>query len=236
MADQDRLLAIIPARGGSKRLPGKNVRILGDKPLISWSIDVAKNISNITDILVSTDSEQIASIGRSSGALVPWLRPTELSTDSASSVDVVLHALEWYERSYGRVDGVIVLQPTSPFRTVATIRGGIDLFKSYGRKPIVAVSLTQSHPMWTFTISNNYIKPYFNGDGLKMRSQDLPPAYVVNGVLYIIAPEDLRLKKSFFEGDIVPLVIESSIEGIDIDTEFDFMVAKACVDERKFRI
>ena len=144
-----RILALIPARGGSKRLPGKNIRILGSKPLIVWSIDVAKNIPEICDILVSTDDAVIASICKDAGALVPWLRPAELATDTSSSVDVAQHALDWYEKQKGTVDGILLLQPTSPFRTKESIHKGIEIFKEHGRKPVLAVSSTHAHPMWT---------------------------------------------------------------------------------------
>ena len=107
-----RILALIAARGGSKRLPGKNMRLLGGKPLIIWSIDVAKNIPDICDILVSTDDPAIAAVCTEAGAYVPWLRPAELSTDTASPVDVALHALDWYRAKKGSVDGLLLLQPT----------------------------------------------------------------------------------------------------------------------------
>ncbi len=123
-----RILAVIPARGGSKRLPRKNIRPLGGIPLIFWSINAAKGISEICDILVSTDDPEIAEVTKNTGALVPWLRPRELATDTAQSVDVCLHALEWYEKEKGKVDGLMLLQPTSPFRTRGSILRGIELF------------------------------------------------------------------------------------------------------------
>ena len=101
-----KILALIAARGGSKRLPGKNIRLLGGKPLIVWSIDVARDIPEICDILVSTDSPAISEICKDAGIVVPWLRPVKLATDKASSVDVALHALEWYEAEKGEIDGL----------------------------------------------------------------------------------------------------------------------------------
>ena len=129
-----KILALILARGGSKRLPGKNIRILGGKPLIVWSLDVAQDIAEICTTLVSTDDLEIAKVCKEAGALVPWLRPAELSTDTAGSVDAALHALDWYEKEYGMVDGILLLQPTSPFRTKETVRKGIELFKENGIK------------------------------------------------------------------------------------------------------
>ena len=112
-----KILALITARSGSKRIPDKNIKKLCGRPLINWSIDVAKDVEDICDILVSTDSPIIAEIANKAGALVPWLRPEDMAIDSASSVDVSLHALDWYQSEVGKVDGLILLQPTSPFRT-----------------------------------------------------------------------------------------------------------------------
>ena len=220
-----RILALIPARGGSKRLPGKNIRILGDKPLIVWSIDAAKGIPEICDILVSTDSSEIAEISKESGVLVPWLRPAHLATDTASSVDVALHALDWYEAEKGAVDGLLLLQPTSPFRTKETICTGIALFAKHGHSSVVGVSPTHAHPMWTLKMEGNYLVPYMKEHALETRSQDLPPAYVVNGSFYLMSPTELKTFKSFFGSKTVPLLIESPQKQLDIDTERDLKIA-----------
>jgi CMP-N,N'-diacetyllegionaminic acid synthase len=145
-----RILALITARGGSKRIPGKNTRLLGASPLITWSIEVAKGIRDICAILVSTDDQVIAEVARNAGAMVPWLRPAELATDSATSVDVCLHALNWYEREHGVIDGLLLLQPTSPFRSRSTVLRGIDLFCGNKHHSVLAVSPAASHPMWCF--------------------------------------------------------------------------------------
>lgn len=220
-----RILALIPARGGSKRLPGKNIRMLGDKPLIVWTIDAAKGIPEICDILVSTDSSEIAEICKESGVLVPWLRPTELATDTASSVDVALHALDWYEAKHGTVDGLLLLQPTSPFRTKENICTGIALFAKYEYSSVVGVSPTHTHPMWTLKIENGYLVPFIPGDGLQTRSQDLQSAFVVNGSVYLVNPYDLRSKKTFVGPKSKAFVIESCQETLDIDTEWDWLCA-----------
>lgn len=221
-----RILALISARCGSKRLPGKNVRKLGGKPLIEWSVDIAKNISEICDILVSTDDPEIAEISKRAGALVPWLRPKELAIDTASSVDVALHALDWHEAEKGAVDGILLLQPTSPFRTRETIRKGIFLFMKHERKPVVGVSPAHAHPMWTLKMKGDYLVPYMQEHGLESRSQDLPPAYIVNGSFYLISPTELRNSKSFVGSKTIPLTIESPQEALDIDTEWDFKIAE----------
>ena len=221
-----KILALVLARGGSKRLPGKNVRILGDKPLIVWSLNVARDIPEICDILVSTDDPKIAAVCKEERVLVPWLRPAELASDTASSVDAALHALDWYETEYGEVDGVLLLQPTSPFRTTETVRKGIELFKKNSKQSVLGVSPTHSHPMWTFKMDGDHLVPFMQDHFLGMRSQDIPGAYVVNGSFYLISPIEIRTEKSFMRGKIIPLVVESSREALDIDTELDFRIAE----------
>ncbi len=221
-----KILAVIPARGNSRRLPGKNFRTLGGKPLICWSIDVAKDISAICDILVSTDNPEIAEACKGAGAYVPWLRPTELATDTASSVDVALHALDWYEAENGPVDGLLLLQPTSPFRTKQTLQKGIDLFEVNSALPVLGVSPAHAHPMWTLKSDGDKLVPYFEDHGFGKRSQDLPEALVANGCFYLISPQMLRNNKSFVGNAVQPLLIGSIEESIDIDTEEDWCLAE----------
>ena len=154
-----KILAIIPARGGSKRLPRKNVKLLGDKPLINWSIESVQGIGEIIDILISTDDMEIAAVAKNAHALVPWLRPSHLATDTASSVDVCLHALEWYEKEKSSVDAILLLQPTSPFRTKKKILEGVQLFIKE-RKNIIGFSQTHHHPDWCFKLENGLMKPF----------------------------------------------------------------------------
>lgn len=226
-----KILALITARGGSKRVPGKNVRPLGGKPLIVWSVDVVNGLPDICDILVSTDDSAIAEAARNSRALVPWLRPPELATDTATSVDVSLHALDWYENINGKVDGLLLLQPTSPFRRRETVLRGIDLFKRHNRT-IIGVSPAKSHPQWCFHVENNIMRPFVNSGGKELRSQDLPPAYVTNGAFYLIAPESLRKLRSFLSDEMMPLITDAFEESIDIDTEWDWKMAETVLAMR----
>ena len=221
-----RILAVIPARGGSKRVPGKNMRKLGNKPLINWTIDSAFNTPELSAIMVSTDDPQIAEIAQSAGATVPWLRPIKLATDESKSVDVAIHALDWYETENGKVDGILLLQPTSPFRSQASIQKGIELFIKHNYQTVIGVTPTHAHPMWTFKQKGNYLVPYIDGLGFKTRSQDLPLAYLVSGSFYLISPKELRIQNSFVTPKIIPLLIESPQEALDIDTEWDFKLAE----------
>ncbi len=189
-------------------------------------MNAVKGVSAICDTLVSTDDNAIAAVARSAGGLVPWLRPAELATDTASSVDVCLHALEWYEGEKGQVDGLLLLQPTSPFRSRNTVMRGIEYFRSSGFRPVLGVSPAASHPMWCFRISEGRLRPFVDGVDLGLRSQDLPPAYVVNGAFYLLAPADLRKLRSFISEEAVPMVMDEPQESIDIDSEWDWRIAE----------
>lgn len=230
-----RILALVTARGGSKRLPGKNIRLLQGRPLITWSIDVVKDIPGVCDVLVSTDDPAIAEVAREAGALVPWLRPAELATDYATSVDVCLHALDWYQGIHGAVDGLLLLQPTSPFRSKATVLQGLALFSQYEMRTVIGLSAAVSHPMLCYRIEKDVMSPFVKADLNGVRTQDLPPAYIVNGAFYLISPSNLQLRRSFYSDDTVPLVIEDQRESIDIDTELDWIIAQSLLlaDENK---
>jgi CMP-N,N'-diacetyllegionaminic acid synthase len=221
-----RLLALVPARGGSKRVPNKNIRPLGGKPLIAWTIDVARDTPMVADVLVTTDSLAIAQAAQVAGALVPWLRPAELSTDTATTMAVCMHALDWYEKEKGAVDGLLLLQPTSPFRRVESVRRGVALFSAHPQQSVVSFSPAESHPMWCYRIHGERVQPFMDGTDKPTRSQDLPPAYVINGVFYAASPDYLRKHHSFLGPDTVPLVMDDSRETIDIDTEWDWTLAE----------
>lgn len=225
-----RTLAIIPARGGSKRVKNKNLLKLGHKPLINWTIDLIINLVEIENTLVTTDSVEIASHSKKAGALVPWLRPNFLAQDESSTADTVLHALDWYESEYGNVDAVMVLQPTSPFRKNSTIEAGLKLFAENKSYPVVAVSIVNEHPMWMFETKDNLLIPYMESNGFKMRSQELPPLFIVNGSFYLISPHQLRTQRSLIGIRNFPLVVDSMIEALDIDTEWDFKIAQMIIE------
>ena len=220
-----KILAIVPARGGSKRLPGKNIKLLGNKPLITWTIEAAMGISEICEILVSTDNSEIASVAEIAGAKVPWLRPEHLSSDEATSVEVAIHALNWYENEFSEVDGVLLLQPTSPYRTKLTIQKGIHLFREFNQRPIIGVSPSQTHPQWALRQQGEFLVPFMENHKLGTRSQELLPSFSPNGLLYLVSPEYLRMEHSFGEVMAVPCHTSSIKEAIDIDTDWDFKFA-----------
>lgn len=218
-----RILCVIPARAGSKRVPRKNCKVLNDKPLIQWSIEVAKKTQGISEIIVSTDDDEIAQIARSAGVAPPWLRPVELSSDASSIVDVLLHALD---HSLGSAfDAVMLLQPTSPFREPHRLEKAIELYKSGDARSVIGVSESgHYHPLWSFQEADGIMRP-FNSEGLSCRSQELPKSFHVNGYVYIVSPSFLQSSRSLFTTECIPLVISDPMEACDIDTPDDWNYA-----------
>jgi len=221
-----KILALITARGGSKRLPGKNIKLLGGKPLITWTIDVVKDIPEICDIIVSTDEPSIAKVSEDAGVSVPWLRPAKLASDTSSSVDVAIHALDWYEKKMGKVDGLLLLQPTSPFRSRDSILRGINLYREK-HKSVIGLSPAQSNPMCCYKISSEMMQPFIETNSNNVASQ--PLAYIINGSFYLIEPDMLRKNRSFKSDDTLPLVMDELEERIDIDTKWDWMLAETYI-------
>lgn len=227
------MLAVIPARGGSKRLPGKNIRPLAGLPLIAWTIRTAIASGIFDEVLVSTDAPDVAEISARHGAAVPWLRPPELATDTATSVDVVLHAVSACEAAGQTVASVMLLQPTSPFRSVATIRRAVELHDASGKAPVVSVCLAQAHPAWCFQLEDDgCLRGYVNGSPFPSRSQELPPAYQLNGAVYLASVADLRRDKSFFGPRTRALLMAQPDESLDIDDAWDWQLAECIVRGR----
>jgi CMP-N-acetylneuraminic acid synthetase len=231
VADSLRLLAIIPARGGSKRLPGKNILPLAGKPLIEWTIDAARESGVCADLLVSTDDPAIADVARNGGAMVPWLRPAHLATDTSDSASVIRHALAWYEDHHEAVDAVLLLQPTSPFRSAVSIIAAVARYRRQNEQsisPVVSVSPAEAHPAWTFTLDgpDDRMTPVMGWEPLQQRSQDLVPAYSLNGALYIIPARDIRNGLPIIRRGVIPFIMTDSKECLDIDTAEDWEIAE----------
>lgn len=230
-----RILGLVTARGGSKRLPGKNLLPLGGRPLLDWTLEAARASGALCAILLSTDDPAIAEAGRRVGALAPWLRPAHLATDTAGSVDVALHALDWYEAEHGTVDALMLLQPTSPFRTAATIQKAAAEFARTGGRTVVSLSPACVHPAWCFSLNGNQLTPVLGWEATRLASQQLPPAYMLNGAIYLISPARLRRERQFVGEDAYPLVMEDPMEGLDIDTPLDMSLAREYCASRTVR-
>jgi len=225
MLEGKKVLAIIPARGGSKRLKNKNILDLDGKPLIAHTIETALQNKFIDKVIVSTDSDEIYGISELYGA-TSLLRPHEFSTDTASSVDVVIHAIAACEKFNEVFDVVILLQPTSPLRSSKDITNAFKVFSAKKAKGVVSVCACEHSPLWCNTLPNNHsMTDFISKDLNSKRSQDLPFFYRVNGAIYICNIDDLRDKKTFlFENVFASIMaIENSV---DIDEKSDFKYAE----------
>lgn len=213
-----KVLAIIPARGGSKRLPNKNILPLAGKPLIAWTIEASLESAFIDKVIVSTDSLKIKEIALQYGAEIPFLRPSELATDTADSISVVKHTLDYFN---GEFDYVVLLQPTSPLRTKDDIDNAFKMLKG-NVKSVVSVCETEHSPLWANTLPEDLSMENFIKHEVKnLRSQDLPSFYRLNGAIYISEIEYLFWNSGFI-GKLTKAFIMKQDRSIDIDTEFDF--------------
>ena len=224
-------VAIVPARAGSKRLPNKNHREFLGKPLVLWSIDFALMYSGFDHVVVSTDSAEVIGLARAAGVSVPWVRPAELSTDTATSIDVVIHALDALASEGKTFDRVALLQPTSPVRLEERWdEAAVHLDR--GASAAIGVQKALTHPYWTYFIGqDSEITPCFP-DSSQTRSQDLPMAYVPNGSLYLCRTVALRQHRTFAPSGTRGILCTDPIETIDIDTEDDWSEAERLISKR----
>ena len=218
-----KILAIILARGNSKRIKNKNIKIFKKKPLISWTLDVAKKINYFHDILVSSDSPRILKISKSNNKKIIVLkRPQKFSSDKSSSESAILHAVKWYEKKFSKIDYIALLQPTSPFRTKKTINIGINKIINSKLNAVIAVKKTKffSDKKKTFYItSKNFCKKLNKDHKLKQK-------YKISGVFYLIKKSFFIKNKDFSPAIFKPIIINSKKENIDIDTNQDWSYAK----------
>lgn len=225
MYKNKRILSIIPARGGSKGIPHKNIMELCGKPLIAYSIEAAKKSKYIDKVLVSTDDQKIKEVSVSFGAEVPFLRPEEISNDSAKSIDVVLHAVNFLKNAGESFDYVILLQPTSPLRSSQDIDEAIEKLVGSERESLVSVCEASENPVLMRKIEEDRLKEIFQYEGENLRRQELPSFYIFNGAIYIDTVEMLFKEKRFVDEDTIPYVMEKG-KSIDIDTYFDARIAE----------
>lgn len=223
MKQDNKILAVIPARGGSKRLPRKNVLELGGKPMIQWSIDAAHASKYISKIVVSTDNEEIAGLCEELEIDLLW-RPDYLSTDKAKSDDVLIHAIKSMQ---GKYNFVILLQPTSPLRTTKDIDMAIELLFEKKADAIISVCETEHSPLWSNTLpKNGNMNDFINKSVKGKRSQDLPSYYRLNGAIYIYDIEKLLSERSmFFNNNTFSYVMDRK-KSIDIDEQIDLEFAR----------
>ena len=224
-----RLLAVIPARAGSKGLPGKNTMLLGGKPLIAWTIEAALGADCVSKVIVTTDSPSIAEAAVTYGAEVPFLRPAEHATDTASTADAVIHAIEAMDDEY---DDIVLLQPTSPFREEWHIVAAFDLYRDSSATSVVSICEASKSPSWYFVMNHDsVIAPLFSDGGHNSRRQDLKKTFCLNGAIYIISRDKLLAHRRFIDHNTLGFIMDK-MSSIDIDDSIDFKLAQALLGEK----
>lgn len=221
-----RILALVPARGGSKGVPGKNTKPLAGMPLIAWTLRAARDSEAADRILVSTDSPEIAAAAADCGFRPPWLRPAALASDESPSIDAVIHALDRLAEEGYAPDAVLLLQPTSPFRSAESIRAAVELYERDSTESLISVSPVDEHPWGCSFLRDGRLVPVIPDAPKISRRQDLPPAYAPDGCLYITATARLRKSRAFSFPDTIPFLTPEG-ESLDIDTPLDWAVAEA---------
>jgi len=219
-----KILGLIPARGGSKGVPGKNIKILAGKPLIAFTVEQVNASTQVDRLILSTDDNEIADVALSIGLEVPFMRPDELANDTAGSLAVVQHALDFAEAQGEKYDAVCLLQVTSPYRPDGCIDEAIKLFKKTKPDSLVSVRKVpdEFNPHWTFEIgSDNRLNISTGEEKIIPRRQELPAAYHRDGAIYITSVDTIRNKGSLLGDDIVAFPIDSP-KLINIDTMDDW--------------
>ena len=222
------ILGLIPARGGSKGLPRKNIKPLSGKPLIAWTIEQALASKYLDRVVVSTDDKEISDISKKYGAEVPFVRPKELAKDNTKGIDVVLHAIDWLkendkQKQYGLI---MLLQPTSPLRATEDIDKAIELLFLKEAKAIDSVCEVDHHPLWANTLSEDgCMKDFIRIEIMNKNRQELPVFYRLNGAIYLAYCKCLKERKSFLGEETFAYVMPKSMS-VDIDNEIDFELAQ----------
>ena len=225
------VLGLIPARGGSKGLPRKNIKPLLSKPLIAWTIEQTLESKYVDRVIVSTDDKEIAEIAKKYGAEVPFMRPMELAEDNAKGIDVVLHTIDWLKENDKRkqYDLLMLLQPTSPVRSSEDTNKAIELLFLKKAKAIVSVCEIDHHPLWSNTLPEDAcMKDFIRQEIMNKNRQELPVFYRLNGAIYLAYCNYLKEQKSFFNDETFAYIMPRE-RSIDIDDEIDLKLAEILI-------
>lgn len=230
------VVGLVPARGGSKGIPRKNITLLGGKPLLAYTAAAASSSQRLSRCILSTDDSEIAAIGREHGLEVPFMRPPELSTDAAASIDVVIHAIEMLSQSGVHADAIVLLQPTAPFRTARDIDNAVQLLERENADSVVSVSEVPSHysSPWQLSIDGNGGLMLASGRPLKeivTRRQLLPKAYYRNGAIYAVRRAIVCEQRSLY-GDRCLGYVMPGDGAINIDGPEDLAEAERLIAVR----
>ena len=229
-----KILAIIPVRGGSKGIPGKNIKLLGGKPLLAYTSELALQSKYLTEVIVSTEDEPIGEVAKSLGAQVPFMRPMALAQDDTPTIDVLIHALEWYKNQTIFFDAVCLLQVTSPIRTLEFLDKAIEKFIISGCDSLVSVLKVphEYNPHWTFEVNAEGNLKIATGEAeIIPRRQELPTAYHRDGSIYI-TKTDVLLKEHSLYGKSTAFIDSDPDFYVNIDTMEDWEKAEAMIQNK----
>lgn len=227
-----RVLALITARGGSKGLPRKNILLAAGKPLLAWTVDAAISAKCVDRVVLSSDDHEIMDAARSAGCDVPFCRPAHLASDVATSIDVVLHALD----QLPGFEYVVLLQPTSPLRTAEDIDAAFGLMIESGAPSCVSVCDVDQSPYWMYrVVEGNKLQRLLSDVDRVTRRQDLPPIYTLNGAIYIAQIDWLRANKSFLGVETVAYLMPKE-RSLDIDTAQDFELFRSRIEGERYSL
>lgn len=224
---EGRVLALVPARAGSKGILGKNIRVLAGKPLLGYAIESARRAGVFDRILLTTDSSEIAAVGRSFGAETPFIRPPELAADVTPMLAVLQHAVRMVSEGGWTPEIIVLLQPTAPFRRDADIAAALALLQSSSAADsVVSVELVPSHysPHYVMKVVGNHLEPFLDDSVRVTRRQDAPPAYSRNGQFYVIRRTTLLEKNSIYGDRSVPFI--TTHKAVNLDTMDDWDAAE----------
>ncbi len=225
------VIGIIPARGGSKGVPRKNIRLLAGKPLIAYTIEAALAAKSLDRVIVSTDEKEIARVAKEYRAEVPFLRPKHLANDTTPDLPIFQHALQYLEDNEGYKPDIIVhLRPTTPFKSGKLIDEAVNKLISTGADGIRTVCLVDYHPYWMKKLEGDRILPFMELDKEYPRRQDLPPVYEANGVVDVTRRKFI-MDEGRMLGDDIRAIFMEPIPSLDIDSELDFLVAEKILEE-----
>ena len=233
MNDKSPYVAIIPARGGSKRLPGKNMMLIAGKPLIGWTIEAAIASGVFARVVVSTDSWEIAVLAAQFGAEVPFMRPDELTQDDTPTVDVMIHAVKQLSKDDSIWTHIACLQPTSPLRTAQNIREAVKQLEEKQADAIISVCRSEHSPLWSNTLPESLSLDGFIPQNIqKTPSQQLPAYYRLNGALYFCSIPRMLEERTLFLNSGAYAYVMSRKDSIDIDDQVDFDLAGIYLGQR----
>ena len=229
MIQEKKVLAIIPARGGSRGVPRKNIRPLAGKPLLAWTIEEAKKSKYIDRLILSSEDQEIIEVARSLGCEIPFIRPQVLAQDDTPGIEPVLHALTILPGYHL----VVMLQPTSPLRLVSDIDGCIEQCVQQNAPACVSVTEAEQNPYWMYRMTpDNRLQPLLEIKNNIIRRQNLPSVWMLNGAVYAAKSDWLKEKKTFLTDETIGCRMPAE-RSVDVDTELDFQKARVLLEQQK---